>query len=105
MRRFQTGRPDDTGVVGLLPTLNADAPVISRFEAGKAIFRTRRDQIVANGGLVLQEFVTELDADGVLAQVVGAGIALAVAIETGKRIGTASLQGGAENVLDHNSLG
>jgi len=98
---FQAGRADDAGIVRFLPKLDADAPVVARFEAGEAVLGAGRNQIVADGRLMPQEFIAHLHANGVFARVVGAGVAFTIAIEAGERIGAAGLESSAENVFDH----
>ena len=95
MRGFQTNRGDDAGLVGLLPTLDANAPAVAGFEAGEAVLGTRGDQVVSNLNLVLQKLFGDDRANGVFTQILRAGVALAVAVKAGERIGAAGLESGA----------
>src|SRR5947209_20541411 len=102
MRGFQTNRRDDTGIEGVLPQIDTNAPVIAGLEARKTKFGMRRAQVVTDRTLMPEKLLGHFDADRVLADVVRTRIALAVTIEAGKRIGAASLQHGAEDVFYHN---
>src|SRR5947208_14860208 len=75
--------------------------MVSSFESRKAILRARRDQVVANRGLVLQELITHLYADRVLPNIRRSCVALAIAIEASYWIRAAGLQDRSENILDH----
>lgn len=101
MRRFEAYRGDDAGVERHFPEVNANAPVVTRLQSGKAPVRMWRDQIVADGPLMLEKRCCHLDADGVLAGIIRPRITLAVAIKPGERVRTAGLQHSAEDVLNH----
>ncbi len=79
--------------------------MIARFQSREAVLGPRRDQIVADGFLVPQKFIAELDTNRVFTEVVRSGVAFAVAIKTREGIRTAGLQSRTENVLDHKPLG
>ena len=86
MRGFQTNRRDDARIESFLPWLDADAPAISRFQAGKSPLRMGSDEIVADGGLMGQERVGNDDANGVASEIVLTRIAFAIAVVTSERI-------------------
>ena len=104
MRGFQTNTSDDAGFEGFLPTFDTNTPGVARFEAGKTKLWTRGDQVIADHRLMLQKFLAHHHADSVLAVIFRAGVAFAVAIEAGERIGAAGLQDAAEYVLNHSLL-
>jgi hypothetical protein len=83
------------GLVGKLPVLDADAPTVARLQAGKAPLGAGRDKVIAERSLVEEELFVHQNADGMLADIVGAGIAFAVAVETGERVRAAGLQDAA----------
>ena len=95
MGGFKSDRCDHTSFEGSFPRFDANAPAVASFESGEAVFGAGRDQVVADGCLVVEEFVGHEDTNGVLADVVGAAIALAVAVETGERVDAAGLQDAA----------
>ncbi len=101
MRGFETCGSDNTGIIRLLPTVDADAPMIARFQSAETVFWSGRDQVVTDGCLVLQEFIIHFDADRVLTRIFGTGVALTIAIETREWLRTAGLQDGAQNILNH----
>jgi hypothetical protein len=55
--------------------------MVTGLETREAILWARRDQIVTDGLLVLQKFVSQVNANCVLADIFGSGVAFAVAIE------------------------
>src|SRR5580658_1247134 len=101
MRRFQTHGRHDAGIERSFPRLDAYAPAIAGLQAGESVLGARRNQIVADGCLVAQEFVVDHDTYGVAADVFGTAVAFSVAIEACQRVGATGLQGAAQNVLDH----
>ncbi len=92
---FEANRGDHAGFVRLLPTLDTNTPAVAGLQAGKAILRARRDEVVPDGNLMLQEFGSDDGAHGVFAEILGAGVALAVAVKAGERVGAAGLESGA----------
>lgn len=101
MGRFQPRGPDDTGVVGFLPELDAHTPLIACLETGETELGARRYQIVADRCLMPEELIVHHHADRVLPYVVGTGVTFPVAIKSGERIGTASLQRGSQYIFNH----
>jgi len=98
---FETRRAYYSGFVGFLPKLDADAPLVAGFESREAEFRPGSDQVIADGSLVLEKLVVQQYADRMLSNIVRTRVAFSIAIKSGQRIGTASLQRGSQNVLDH----
>lgn len=105
MGRLQPRFANHAGIVRLLPPVDAHAPAIARLQTGKAIFRPGRDEIVAQSLLMLEKIVAKVHADRVLANVLRPCVALPVPVETSQWICAASLQNGAQYILDHNRLG
>jgi hypothetical protein len=89
---FEADRSANSGFVRFLPWLNADAPAVAGFEARKTEFGAGGNEVIADGFLVMEEFVIYEDADGVFANIIGSGVAFAVPIETCEGIGAAGLQ-------------
>ena len=75
-----------------------DAPAIAGHEAGEAVQRHRRREVVADRALVLEELRRDDGADRVAAEVLGAGAAAAVAVEASQRVGPAGLELASEDV-------
>src|SRR5580692_11748391 len=71
---------------GLLPARCAQAPLVARLEPVEAELGMRGREVVADGGGEGQEVRRDPGADGVHAQVFGAGVATAVAVEAGQRV-------------------
>jgi len=86
------------GDEGFAPAGDAEAPFVAGFEAGEAEFRGRGGEVVAAEPGEGEECVGELDADGVEADVAGAGAAVAVAVEASQRTQAATLEGTAQDV-------
>jgi len=80
---FEADGRYDAGVIGKLPHLDANAPGIAGFEAGEAEFGVRRNQVVADGGLVAEKGVIDHDADAMASHILGTGVTFAIAIEAG----------------------
>ena len=86
------------GLVGLQPADGDDAPPVAGLQAREAVLGPRRGQVVAEVLLHLQEVGRDDGADGVRAQVLGAGAAVPVPVEAGQRLGAARLQWAAQHV-------
>jgi hypothetical protein len=75
--------------------------MIARLESGEAKLRAGRYQVIANRCLVPEKLVIQQHANRVLPYIVGTRVAFPVAIKSGQRIGTASLQRGSQNIFNH----
>ena len=80
------------------PVDRGDAPAVAGHEAGEAVERHRRREVVADRALVLEELGGHDRADRVAAEVLGPGAAAAVAVEARDRVGPAGLEVAAEDV-------
>jgi hypothetical protein len=89
----------------LEPTGGADAPAVAGLQAGKAVLRHGGGEIVAEALGGSEELGGDDAADGVDAEVVGAGGAATVAVEAGEGVHAAGLKGLAEDVLLRGELG
>ena len=103
LQRPLVGRgEDDEGrrpiLVGAQPVGRGHAPAVARLQAGEAVERHGGDQVVADPALVLEELGGDDRADRVAAEVLGAGVAAAVAEEPGDGVVAAGLQRAAEDV-------
>src|SRR5882757_6884102 len=85
----------------LRPARRAQAPLVPRPQPGEAVLRPRGGQVVAHLVAELEELPGHPHADGVHAGVLPAGVAAAVAVEPGERIGTAGLQLTTEHIARH----
>src|SRR6056297_2172739 len=85
-------------VMGLQETRGAQAPLISGFETGKAEFRARRAQVVADIFRIGEEFRGHERADRVAAVILRAGVAMPVAEKPGDRLAGAARQRPAQYI-------
>src|SRR5829696_5934368 len=79
-------------LVGLQPADGDHAPAVAGAQAGEAVLRSGRGQVVAELALHGEELGGDDRADGVRAQVLGPRGAVAVAVEAGQRVDAARLQ-------------
>ena len=96
--RGQHHRGGGTVAVRLQPVGRGHAPPIPRHQPGEPELGHRRRQVVADPALMLEEFGGHHRADGVTAQVLGAGRAASVPVEAGERIGSTRLKLAAEHI-------
>ena len=89
----------DAGVPGFEPAFDAQAPVIAGLQAGEAIVRHGRAEIVAARAAEYEKFVRHLGADGVQADVTGAGIAASVTVPAREGGAAAGVERLAENIV------
>src|SRR5277367_6379940 len=82
-----------------LPSRCAQTPAITGLKSWKAEFRDRRREIIAAGLRILKKSRGHDGAHGVAADVLAAGVAAAVAKETGHRAQRADFESIAEHVL------
>jgi hypothetical protein len=95
-------RIDGAGSAGLLhlePAGGAQAPAVAGFEARKAVLRHGGREVVAEGLGGFEEGGVDDAADGVDAEVVGAGLAAAGAVEAGHRLAAADAERLAKDVF------
>jgi Peptide methionine sulfoxide reductase len=83
---------------GFTPPRGAKAPAVSGLEAGKAVLRARCREIVAPRLGEGEELFSHLDADGMQAQIFGAGMTTARAIKASERALRASRKRFTEDV-------
>jgi hypothetical protein len=88
-----------SGLLDLEPAGGADAPAVAGFEAGKAVLRHGGGEIVAESLGCGEEGRVDDAADGVDAEVVGAGLATAGAVEAGHGLAAADVEWLAEDVF------
>lgn len=98
MRAFQDNMGRDIGVISFFPAQGAEAPAISRLEAGKIIFRSGRDEIIPARQRELQKFIRDPGTNHVGAKVMVIGVTAAVPKKSGERVERTGCQGGAENI-------
>jgi LacI family transcriptional regulator len=96
--RGQHHRRAGAVLVRLQPVGRGHAPPVPRHQPGEPELGHRGGQIVADPALVLEEFGRHHRADGVAAQVLGAGRAASVPVETGERIGSTRLEFAAQHI-------
>jgi hypothetical protein len=100
---FVGGFEDDgtggSGLLNLEPAGGADAPAVAGFEAVEAELRHRGGEVVAESLGGFEERSVYDAADGVDAEVVGAGLAAAGAKEAGHGLAAADVEGLAEDVF------
>ena len=76
----------------LQPSRRANTPAVARLQAGESILWHRSGKIIAEMGRDCEELLGHDTADGVHAEILGAGVAAAVTIETRLRLGAAGFQ-------------
>jgi hypothetical protein len=95
---FEDNRAGCSGLLDLEPAGGTYAPAIAGFEAGESVLRHWGGKVVAEGLGGGEEWGVDDATDGVDAEVTGAGVAAAVAIEAGHGLAAAGGQGLAEHV-------
>jgi hypothetical protein len=83
--------------MGLKPTVRNHAPAITRLQTRKAILGHRRDQVIADAPLLLEELRGYHRAHQ-MSCLIWSGGAAAIAIEAGHWVRTAGLQFAAEDI-------
>ena len=96
---FEDDRAGCTRLLNLEPAGGTDAPAVARFEAGKAKLRHGSAEIVAERLRGFKEGGVDDAADGVDAEVFGAGLAAAGAVEASHRLAATDIKRLAEDVL------
>jgi hypothetical protein len=86
-------------LVNLKPSAGADAPAIALLEPWEAVLRHGCGEIVAQPRRGCEELLCDDAADGVNAEIVGAGVAASIAKKTGDGVCAASFQRLAEHIL------
>src|SRR5215472_17162594 len=81
-----------------LPAGYADAPFVTRFESGKSPLRDRGHEIISVKHGKIEKLAGHFHANGVKADVFRAGATITIAIKTGDRIATTTLQFGSQDV-------
>lgn len=95
---FEDDGASGAGLLDLEPARGADAPAVAGPEAGEAVLRHGGGEIVAQGFGGFEEGVVDDAADGVDAEVLGAGLAAAGAVEAGHGLAAAGGERLAEDV-------
>src|SRR4029077_14095951 len=85
-------------LMGAQPVARSHAPAVARNEAREMVGRHRRDEVVADRLLVLEELLRDDRADRVAAEILEPGVAPSVAVEAGQWVGSALLQRLPEDV-------
>ena len=96
--RGQHHRSGGAVPVRLQPVGRGHAPPVPRHQPGEPELGHRRGQVVADPALMFEEFGGYHGADGVTAQVLGAGRAASVPVEAGERVGSTRLKLAAEHI-------
>jgi len=96
---FEDDGASCSGLLDLEPAGGTDAPAVAGFEAGKAKLRHGCAEIVAKRLGGLKEGSVDDAADGVDAEVFGAGLAAAGAVEAGHRLAATDIKRLTEDVL------
>ena len=99
VRGFEDDGAGGSGLLDLKPAGGADAPTVAGFEPGKAVLRHGCAEVVTEGLGGGEERGVDDAADGVDAEVVGAGFAAAGAVKAGHGFATAGIERLAEDVF------
>ena len=89
------------GIEGFFPTGDAEAPAVAGFEAGEVPLGSGGGEVVAAEVGEIEKFLGGLNADGVQADIAGAGAAVAVAVEAGHGFAAAAGERFEEDVGAH----
>ena len=84
-----------------LPARHANAPLVAGLEARKFPLRVRRDKIVSLQHRKIQKLTRHLCTNRVKPDVAGPGLTKAIAVKSGERIPTATLQFRSQNIRRH----
>ena len=95
---FQDDLGGAAGVEGFLPAGGAEAPAVSGFQAGEAVFRLGRGEVVAAAFGEFEETVGHPGTDDMDAGIALAGAAAAIAEPAGEGFDRAGLEGRSEHV-------
>ena len=83
----------------LQPSRRANTPAVARLQAGESILWHGSGKIIAEMSGDGEKLLGHNTADGVHAEIVGAGVAAAVTIETSLWLGAAGFQGLTQYIL------
>jgi hypothetical protein len=101
-RQPMRGCKDDvgrgTGLMRRQPVGCSHTPAITGHEPRKSILRHRRDQVVADAQLVLEELGGDNGADRVAPKVLRTGVAASITKESGNRVGAADRERSPQDV-------
>jgi hypothetical protein len=90
------GSQDNLGrksrIKGFFPAQGAQTPFIAMLETGEAIFRARRNEVVAHGTRKAQKLISYNRANNMPTCIIGTSSAIAITIEAGKRIFAATFE-------------
>ena len=101
MRCFKVNRGRAVVIKRVFPARDAHAPFVTRLESRKTEFWMRRDQVIAVEHREIQKLLSDLHADGMLADIIRTCPTKTVAIEAGQWIATTTLQFCPENIRRH----
>ena len=96
---FEDDRAGGSSLLNLQPTRGADAPAVTGLETGKTKLGHGGAEVVPESLGGFQEGRVDDAADGMDAEVFGAGITAAGAIEAGHGLAAADVERLAQNVL------
>lgn len=99
--RFEIDRGSDAALECLFPTRHADAPAIAWLQPGKSRLRVRRDKVIAHQDRVIEKITRHFRTDRVQADVLWPGAAIAVTVESSRRILAAQAQFSPKNIRGH----
>src|SRR6185312_4145198 len=99
MCRFENDRAGCSRLLHLKPARSADTPAISGFEAHEAKLRHRRRKVIAQSFAGSEKILIDDTADGVDAEVGGAGIAASIAEEAGHGIASTDRERLAKDIF------
>src|SRR5437016_4098035 len=92
MRCFKVNRGRAVVIKRVFPARDAHAPFVTRFESRKSVFWMRRDQVIPIKHRKIQKLLSDLHANGMLAEIFRTCSAKTVAVESRQRIATTTFQ-------------
>ena len=101
MGGFKIDRRCNAVIERLFPARYANAPLIARLQARKFPLGMWRDEIISLQHRKIQKLARHSHANRMKPNVTGSGLAKAIAIKSGKRSSTATLQLHSQNIRWH----
>ena len=101
MGSFKINRRCNAVIERLFPARYANAPLIARLQARKFPLGMWRDEIISLQHRKIQKLARHSHANRMKPNVTGSGLAKAIAIKSGKRISTTTLQLRSQHIGRH----
>ncbi len=104
VRCFKIHRSGAVVIERALPASHAYAPFVAWLQSGKTPLRTRRDKVVSIEQRKIEKFLRHFHANRVKPNIFGTDSTKSIAIKSGHRVSTTTLQFSSQNIRRHNSV-